>query len=543
MNQAQENALHPQNHGSFLEKIDSGLNPIWLLELRTTLRSGRFFASFSFALFICVAAIVFALLVLASEHRVTPDQIGKGLFSTFFFLELFILCVFFPAFTCTSIISEKERKTFDLLITSDMKPHRIVFGKFLAAYTYGFLFIIASMPIVMIAFLFGGVSVFIVAFSYALLLALGMLFILYSLWASTYYKSTVRSIIGSYTMILTYSFFGSFPLVWLIMDYLYYNNLLLFFSKPFHVDQVMVVLIPVLSFLCLCILPYLLTTNSLKPISKNRTTSLKIFYAVSILTLSSLFCYWGLNYLNRLNIGQKIQESNVMFIIANSVISCILLIGCVGFPLQSTVPGIAFEKKPSLFPTFSWLLAPGAWSGAMYMGSFSLLCYMLILFFAGCLGFYAVGWAHQDCFITLPLVFWSFLFFVSVSCSYFSLHYKTEKGKWSAAITLVTVLVVFIPLLFPFSMIIDNKFQASLWNFSLFSPILCAISAVVKFEARERVNMNLFSQIPIHYLGILFYLLASLWISRKAVILHKKEILEVQRRKESFKRLQEKKID
>lgn len=59
--------------------MDSWINPIWLLELRTTLRSGRFFAAFAFSLFLCVAAIIFALLILASEYRITPDQIGKGI--------------------------------------------------------------------------------------------------------------------------------------------------------------------------------------------------------------------------------------------------------------------------------------------------------------------------------------------------------------------------------------------------------------------------------------------------------------------------------
>ncbi len=523
--------------------MDSWINPIWLLELRTTLRSGRFFAAFAFSLFLCVAAIIFALLILASEYRITPDQIGKGIFSTFFFLEFFVLCVFFPAFTCTGIISEKERKTFDLLITSDLRPSRIVSGKFLAAYTYGFLFIIASMPLVMVAFLFGGISVLIVVVSYGILLVLGMLFILYSLWSSTYYKSTIRAIIGSYSMVLTYSFFLSFPVIGFMMDYLYGKQVLKFFSKPFNINQVMVILIPILIIISLGILPYLLTINSLKPPHANRSTSLKIFYASSIIVILSLFCFWGISYLHSPGAYYVQRESYTLFITATSVIAVILLVGSVGLPLQTKVPGIAYVPKQGKFPTLPWLFAPGALNSAVYMGVLSLLCYSIIFLACSLTGFQSPGWFRQESFIIISLIFWIFLLFISLSSGYFCLRCKTEKTKWTATLALVIILVVIIPLLVPFSMIIDNGFQASLWNFSYLSPILCVISCVMQDDTITKMNFNLFSFIPIYYIGILIYSLASFFMYKEIIPLHKEALKRVKDKKESLKLLQEAKTE
>ncbi len=133
-------------------------NPILLKELRGTLRTRRFF--WAFFLPQLLLAVIFAGLSFqgAVSEADSPEHTGKALFQACVWTLAGAVVLILPAFSCTALASERERRTFELLETTRMTPGAIVWGKFSAAMLYAGLFLTAALPLVQIGFLFGGVS-------------------------------------------------------------------------------------------------------------------------------------------------------------------------------------------------------------------------------------------------------------------------------------------------------------------------------------------------------------------------------------------------
>jgi ABC-type transport system involved in multi-copper enzyme maturation permease subunit len=62
-----------------------------------------------------------------------------------------------PSFASGSITGEKERKTYEMLLASPLRPAAIVSGKLVASLTHIGILIFASLPIVMLCLPLGGV--------------------------------------------------------------------------------------------------------------------------------------------------------------------------------------------------------------------------------------------------------------------------------------------------------------------------------------------------------------------------------------------------
>lgn len=144
-------------------------NPILLKELRATFRTALFIR------FLYLTAGLVGLLVLtwgaigAGERA--PAEVGQEVFHVFFSLLVLVLSLVAPAYAATTITGEKRSGTFESLILSGMSPARIVWGKFIASYAAIVLCVVATAPVVGLAFLFGGISplAVLVGFGYVLL--------------------------------------------------------------------------------------------------------------------------------------------------------------------------------------------------------------------------------------------------------------------------------------------------------------------------------------------------------------------------------------
>ena len=86
------------------------------------------------------------------------SQIGKFLFSALVIFQVIMVSLLTPAFTAGSITSEKERKTYDVLMITLLRARSVVFGKLGAALAYVLLLILAVAPLESLSFMFGGVS-------------------------------------------------------------------------------------------------------------------------------------------------------------------------------------------------------------------------------------------------------------------------------------------------------------------------------------------------------------------------------------------------
>ncbi|MEM7262257.1 MAG: ABC transporter permease subunit [Planctomycetota bacterium] len=107
--------------------------PIAQKEVRSLIRRNRYFWSqFVYLAFLALAVIV---TVTSSQGMVAQQEVvGRRLFMLFFMLQSFLVAVVFPAFAATSFSSEKAERSWELLVTTDLRSYELVWGKFLGIF-------------------------------------------------------------------------------------------------------------------------------------------------------------------------------------------------------------------------------------------------------------------------------------------------------------------------------------------------------------------------------------------------------------------------
>ncbi len=176
-------------------------NPVLQRELLLNLRQPR-----AFLLLLGYVGLL-SLLVIAAwpEARkidMTNSQEARTLVNLFFLGQYLIASLMTPSFAAGAITGEKERKSYEMLLASPLRPGAIVLGKLLSSLGHIVLLIVASLPIVMLCLPLGGVSFYeLLALYWALLLSVvtyGMI----SLACSSYFQRTAASLVVSYLLIL-----------------------------------------------------------------------------------------------------------------------------------------------------------------------------------------------------------------------------------------------------------------------------------------------------------------------------------------------------
>lgn len=177
-------------------------NPVLQRELLTNLRANRAFV----LLLVYQLALASVLLVAyPSGQRVdlSTDSSAARQLVDFFFLGQYVLAsLMAPTFAAGAISGEKERKTYEMLLASPLRPWAIVIGKMVASLTHLAVLIIASLPIIMLALPLGGVSIYEVLGAYLWLLISIVLFGSIGLACSCGFQRTASSLVVSYLIIL-----------------------------------------------------------------------------------------------------------------------------------------------------------------------------------------------------------------------------------------------------------------------------------------------------------------------------------------------------
>ena len=132
-------------------------NPILVKELRSVFRT-KLFIRFLYLSTGLLALCVLMFGGMVASSSMAPAEVGRVVFQIFFGLALAVLCVFAPAHAAASLTGEREKGTYESLILTGMDPSRIVLGKFMATFAVFALVVVAFIPVVGIAFLFGGIS-------------------------------------------------------------------------------------------------------------------------------------------------------------------------------------------------------------------------------------------------------------------------------------------------------------------------------------------------------------------------------------------------
>ena len=178
--------------------------PILLKELRGDFRKNRFFVTH----FLCILAIslgvVGQIFVKSSTEAMTSVQLGRSLFDTFFVIQFLVVLVVFPALTAAAFTEERANKSLGLLITTDLRPGEVVFGKFLATSAYCLITVFATVPLLAISTLFGGVKLEEVFIAYAILIGHTIVIAMLGVFLSSCFTANLRSTLSLYTIVFAY---------------------------------------------------------------------------------------------------------------------------------------------------------------------------------------------------------------------------------------------------------------------------------------------------------------------------------------------------
>ncbi len=134
-------------------------NPVLQRELLVNLRTNRAF------LLLAVYQLLLAAVVLIawpSDERLdltTNPQSAQKLVNLFFLGQYVIASLMAPSFAAGAITGEKERRTYEMLLASPLRPGAIVLGKMVASLTHLGMLILGSLPIIVLCLPLGGVSV------------------------------------------------------------------------------------------------------------------------------------------------------------------------------------------------------------------------------------------------------------------------------------------------------------------------------------------------------------------------------------------------
>lgn len=184
------------------------LGPVLRWELMTIPRRRRYY----FIRVLYVLTLLFALWVVyvttvaifgaGAPTIASMSRFSEGFYHAFIFVQLGAVLVLTPAFVASGISVEKERRTLEFLFATDLTNREIVFGKLFARTFNLFAVLLAGVPILAFAGLFGGVD-----YAGLLLATVGsaavMMFLAsLSLVISVHSRTTRQALTNSYGLVL-----------------------------------------------------------------------------------------------------------------------------------------------------------------------------------------------------------------------------------------------------------------------------------------------------------------------------------------------------
>ncbi|MCM1569476.1 MAG: ABC transporter permease [Roseburia sp.] len=139
------------------------MNPIVKKDLKVASRSIRLSLSLFAYEGVLVLALILALFII--ENSVNSIYTTGNIYSYLMYIfpvlaisQVCIVALIVPIITASSISGEKERQTFDIMATTCISPFGIVLGKVTSAVLRILFFVAASIPVMALPFVVGGVK-------------------------------------------------------------------------------------------------------------------------------------------------------------------------------------------------------------------------------------------------------------------------------------------------------------------------------------------------------------------------------------------------
>ena len=183
------------------------LNPIVKKDVRVQSRSMKIcWGVFAYEL---ILALVFflAMLIIQQQNRYSTGNIYSALvwlYPVLAVTQLVILGVVVPVRTASSISGEKERQTFDIMMTTGMTPFSVIMGKVITAIVQSMFFVVASMPIMALCFVIGGMSWSYLFFFLGIALLVSIFSASIGILCSSLCRKSISAVIMSYGFYLIF---------------------------------------------------------------------------------------------------------------------------------------------------------------------------------------------------------------------------------------------------------------------------------------------------------------------------------------------------
>lgn len=183
------------------------LNPIVKKDVKVQSRSMKI--CFGVLVYELILALVFffAMFIIQENNTYYSDNIYSelvGLYPVLAITQFVILGVIVPVRTASSISGERERQTFDIMMTTGMTPFSVVTGKVMTAIVQSMLFIAASLPIMALSFVVGGMSWSYLFWFFAIALLISIFSASIGILCSCLCKKSVSAVIMSYVFYLIF---------------------------------------------------------------------------------------------------------------------------------------------------------------------------------------------------------------------------------------------------------------------------------------------------------------------------------------------------
>ncbi len=183
-------------------------NPVLTRELLVNLRSPRAFVlQLAYVVFLGAVVYFYWPPEAGGTSQVGPGK-ARRLFDLFFLGQFFLVALVAPTFAAGSITGEKERKTYEMLLASPLRPTTILIGKLLSSLSFLVILILSSLPLMILCFLLGGILLSEIARAYLVLVLAAGTFGLLSVGCSSFFRRTSSALMVSYLVVLPLAVLG-----------------------------------------------------------------------------------------------------------------------------------------------------------------------------------------------------------------------------------------------------------------------------------------------------------------------------------------------
>ncbi|MCC2670846.1 MAG: conserved rane protein of unknown function, partial [Armatimonadetes bacterium] len=188
-------------------------NPVLVKEFRTRMRGTR--AYWILLVYTLLLAGVLAIMYFSYETSVAQQSIGasgpssgaqelgRAIYYFVFIAQALMVALITPAITAGTLTIEREQRSYELLVTTPLRPVDLIRGKLSAAVAFVLLLLTASLPLVSISFLVGGVSPAEIFFSYLIVGVCAFLYGAVGIFWSATLRTTAAATVVTYLTVLS----------------------------------------------------------------------------------------------------------------------------------------------------------------------------------------------------------------------------------------------------------------------------------------------------------------------------------------------------